>query len=109
MSTTAPHIDALLRDLKAALADLYGERLHRVVLYGSHARGEATDASDVDVMVVLHGEVNPMREISRLVEVTYPLELETGQLIAALPISVDDFTARDKPVVRHARAEGIEV
>ena len=98
-----------MRDLKAALVDLYGERLHRVVLYGSYARGEATDASDVDVMVVLGGEVNPMREISRLVDGTYPLELETGHLISTLPISVDDFTARAKAVVRHARAEGIEV
>ena len=48
-----------MHPLHARLATLYGERLHAVVLYGSHARGDATDASGVDVVVVLQGDVDP--------------------------------------------------
>ncbi len=58
-ATLSTHIEALLRDLRGRLEALYGKRLHAVVLYGSHARGEATPDSDVDVMVVLEGEVDP--------------------------------------------------
>ena len=34
-------IEEILRELKAGLRDLYGERLVSVILYGSYARGEA--------------------------------------------------------------------
>lgn len=38
-------------DLKRVL----GDRFVRLMLFGSHARGEASGESDVDVLVVLHG------------------------------------------------------
>jgi len=43
MPTSLPHIEELLRDLLAALQDLYGDRPHNVVLYGSHAAGQRTN------------------------------------------------------------------
>ena len=109
MPQTASDIAPLLRALRTALQDLYGDRLHSVVLYGSYARGEATEESDVDVMVVLHGPVNPMREITRLVDITYPLELETGHLISVLPLSASDFRSKSKSVVQQAQEEGVPV
>ncbi|MDX1547609.1 MAG: nucleotidyltransferase domain-containing protein [Rhodothermales bacterium] len=109
MPQTASDITPLLSTLRAALEELYGDRLHSVVLYGSYARGEATEASDVDVMVVLHDPVNPMYEITRLVDITYPLELETGHLVSVLPLAVSDFEAKSKPVVQQAHGEGVPV
>jgi predicted nucleotidyltransferase len=35
------------------LRQLYGQRLRQVLLFGSWARGDATDDSDIDLMVVL--------------------------------------------------------
>jgi hypothetical protein len=43
--------DPILRRLRAALDELYGERIERVVLFGSRARGEAGEDSDYDVAV----------------------------------------------------------
>ena len=45
--------DPILRRLRAALDELYGERIERVVLFGSRARGEAGEDSDYDVAVFL--------------------------------------------------------
>ena len=49
--------ETLASDLRDALRDrfraAFGDRLHRLVLYGSHARGDATPQSDIDVLVVL--------------------------------------------------------
>lgn len=54
-----------LEELKQELVKLYGERLRGIYLYGSYARGDFTEDSDVDVLIVLRGEVNPYREIAR--------------------------------------------
>ena len=47
--------DGFLPALRQRLEAHYGDRLVRAVLFGSYARGEATEESDVDVLVVLGG------------------------------------------------------
>ena len=54
---TSPVREAL-EEMKLLLVRIYGERLRGVYLYGSHARGEATEDSDVDVLIVLDGPVS---------------------------------------------------
>ncbi len=62
--------------LRGELEQLYGSRLKRLLVYGSNARGEATDASDIDVAVVLSGKVEPGREIDRMLDAVYALNLD---------------------------------
>ena len=50
MASMAPN-DPILESFKAALRDLYGDRVERVVLFGARARGEASSDADYDVAV----------------------------------------------------------
>ncbi|MEL6222113.1 MAG: nucleotidyltransferase domain-containing protein, partial [Cyanobacteria bacterium J06627_8] len=43
----------VLDSLSNYLNHLYGQQLEELILFGSHARGEATPESDIDVLVVL--------------------------------------------------------
>lgn len=52
-------------DVVGHAADLFGEDLVGVVAYGSWARGEATPASDVDVLVVVEPRVRLTRGLYR--------------------------------------------
>ena len=58
-------LGAILAQLRAGLEALYGPQLVHLLLYGSQARGEATAESDIDVLVVLQGSVDPGAEIAR--------------------------------------------
>ncbi len=58
-------IEGILTELRRELDVLYGDRLLRLVLFGSHARGDAVPGSDIDVLVVLRGPVRPWAEIQR--------------------------------------------
>jgi predicted nucleotidyltransferase len=99
----------LLRDLRGRLEDLYGERLHAVVLYGSYARGEATPESDVDVMVVLEGEVDAWAEIQRMAKSALEVELEYEEMVTLYPVSQGDFDQASQSVLMRARREGVLV
>lgn len=46
--------DPVLRCFRAALDQLYGDRVERVVLFGSRARGDAHDDSDYDIAVFIN-------------------------------------------------------
>ena len=68
-----PVRDALGR-LVTALRARFGERLHEVVLFGSYARGDADEDSDVDVLVVI--DVLTDRERSAVFELANLVDRE---------------------------------
>lgn len=97
----------VVAEVKRALQSLYGERFERLVVYGSVARGEATSRSDIDLLLVLHGDVDVGAEIDRIREVTYEIDLRHGTLASVLPISLGDFLARVSPLLMNVRREGV--
>lgn len=53
MNKASLNLNALTTEFKQAMEELYGERLAKVILYGSYARGDFQPESDVDFMIVL--------------------------------------------------------
>jgi predicted nucleotidyltransferase len=50
-----PAVEAALDRLRGALRERFGARVSELVLFGSHARGDAHEESDVDVLVAIDG------------------------------------------------------
>jgi len=96
----------LLRELKAGLTALYGERLARVVLFGSQARGDATEDSDVDVLVVLRGPFSLPDEMERTSYLTAELSLKYDTLISRLVIP-EARLSENSPLLINIRREGV--
>ena len=100
-------IKEILTKLKEEIEKLYGKRFKNIVLYGSWARGEATDKSDIDVIVILKGKVIPGKEIDRMIDIITEINLEYGVLISIYPVSEDDYFTVNSPLLINARREGI--
>ena len=97
----------VLTEVKEALRRLYGPRLKQVILYGSWARGDATSDSDIDVAVVLKGEVSPTVEIDRTADLVFDLNLSHGVLLSLYPVSEEEYRSLDSPLLMNLRREGI--
>ncbi|MEM9487446.1 MAG: nucleotidyltransferase domain-containing protein, partial [Cyanobacteria bacterium P01_F01_bin.116] len=97
-------------EFKQKLTELYGEQLAGLVLYGSVARHEETEESDVDVLVVLNGEtISHFDEIRRMGDAKYELLLKYDELISVVPMMYSAFWHRESPLLRNVRQEGIWV
>ena len=94
---------------KETLAKYYGDRLRGLILYGSMARKQATSSSDIDLLVLLNPPLDYFAELRRLVDILYPVQLESERLISAKPASVKDFEAGSVSLYRNAKREGIIV
>ncbi len=101
------NIKQIVNKCKEVLARQYGKRLRGVILYGSMARGEATDGSDIDLLVLLDPPLDYFAELRKLVDVLYPIQLESEQLISAKPVSFNDFEIGSLSLYRNARREGV--
>lgn len=104
-----PGLEKLLGRLARGLRECYGERYRGLVLYGSYARGEADEGSDVDLLLLLKGEVNPARELRRAQAVKWPLALEADLAVFLLPVSADAYESSNEPFLRNVRQEGMFV
>jgi predicted nucleotidyltransferase len=107
MATLPPKLASTLSQLERGLRDLYGERFRRLLLYGSYARGEADEGSDVDLLILLDGPVNVGREIWRMGAVTGPLSLDSGLVLSVLPWDVERYRKENTVFLRTVRREVI--
>ena len=102
-------VDTILAELRRRFQDLYGDRLVKMVLYGSQARGDARRDSDIDVLVVLKGPVRAYTEIERTGNIVADLSLASGQVISCLFMDEERFTRRGGPLLTNIRREGVAV
>jgi predicted nucleotidyltransferase len=102
----SPVDEPILRRLKAELERLYGDRLERVLLYGSRARGDARPDSDWDVAVFLRGYDGRHAEWSRLSDLAFDILLETGIDLSLQPFAPEELPERT-PIMHEIRREGV--
>jgi len=106
---TTREIENLLPQIRILLEKIYGVRLADIILFGSFARNRAGKDSDIDIAVVLKGDVDTVKEISRISPELYNLELKTGELISVYPLSDEEIKNSVWPLYYHIKTEGIKI
>ena len=91
MGHLPPHLAQVVAQLRAGLKELYGDRFRSLLLYGSYARGDFREGSDVDLLLLLDGPVNTVEEIIRLEPVKWPLSLANDVVLSVMPASLQDY------------------
>jgi len=91
------------------MKELYADRLHSLVLFGSQARDEANQDSDIDILVVLKDEVDSWTEIKRTGGFIAQLSLENNILINNIFVSAQQFTDQNTALMRNVKREGIPI
>ena len=101
-------VDPILQKFRAALTELYGERIERVVLFGSRARGDAKADSDYDIALFLKGPTDTWQEIDRLTELQVAILDATGADIHTLPLAASSWAKRT-PLMHEIRKDGLDL
>jgi predicted nucleotidyltransferase len=102
-------IRSIVLKCKEVLSQYYGARLWGIILYGSMARGDADAGSDIDLLVILSTPFDYFAELRQIVDLLYPIQLESEQLISAKPALASGYEVGNLSLYRNARREGVLV
>lgn len=100
--------DPVLSRFRAALDETYGQRLERVVVFGSRARGDHLPDSDYDIAVFIRDPAPLGEELHRLAAVSTDILLDTGAVISAKPFPAGAYRERTG-FMSELRRDGVDL
>jgi predicted nucleotidyltransferase len=98
-------VDELIEKLKES----YGENLVKVILYGSKARGDSTEDSDIDIMVVLQDFKNKVEEIKKISAIVSSIDLIYDVFLSPVILRKKDYETGNLLLVRNVIKEGFDL
>lgn len=75
-------LSLLLGKYREAIVQILGDQLKKIILYGSYARGDFRQDSDMDIMIL--ADIQPSETSNyadRIYDVTYDFEMQYGMEI----------------------------
>ena len=102
----------ILQEMGELLKSVYGNRLKAVILYGSVARGTQTEDSDIDVMILVDGTDEQLREYNeRLSDISTELALKYVKVFSIIDVKYQEYQEWKtvSPFYKNVDREGVVV
>lgn len=109
---TNNELNIILQRLNEIYHDIYAENLVKVILYGSYARGDFDNESDIDVVAIVQGKREMLqKQLKQVWDASDELELEYGTIISPTVIPLEEYEKYqdDLPYYLNIKREGVEV
>lgn len=102
-------IEPIIREYRDQLARILGEALEAVVLYGSHAREDAQEGSDIDILCVMRLPFDYGTLIRNTAEAAARISPKYDVAISTAFALSEEYQTRNTPFLMNVRREGVTV
>ncbi len=105
-------LETIIKLVKASYLSVYGEDIVAVILYGSYARGDYSESSDIDIVAIVKGERLPLQEkLKKVWDDSAEIGLENDVIVSPMVIPYEEFQKYRKtlPYYRNIEMEGKRV
>lgn len=102
----------ILQQIVSIYKKVYGKSIVQIILYGSFARGDHTEDSDIDIVAIVHGERADLQEkLKEVWDFSSDLEVDYGIIISPTVIPYEEYVKfkDDLPYYRNIDREGVNV
>jgi len=106
------NITDIMQQFASSLKKLLGNTLDSVIVYGSYARGDYSELSDIDVMILVTLTEEKIKKISdEISDMAFEYLMKFGVDISPVITNIDHFNywADNLPYYRNVRDEGVKL
>ena len=112
MTKINPAISNVAEELSRNTQDILGDKLRKIILYGSYARGDHQDYSDLDIMVLADVDESEYKALESEIDKTASdIGLEHDKIVSVLLNNETLFMSRlpISPFYRNVLSEGVAI
>ena len=104
-----PHVREVVDDIHAHLQKEFGNDIASLIVFGSFARGDATEDSDLDLLVLFKNISDYWKTAERVRKIAYACTYAKGRTMLTAPVIMleKEFLTGSSPLVLTIRKEGI--
>ncbi|MCM1364473.1 MAG: nucleotidyltransferase domain-containing protein [Faecalibacterium sp.] len=109
---TKNNLEQILSVVALQSKQLLSEKLHSVILFGSYARGDYDDESDIDIMILADIDDTDVNMCTRQIyEKIFQLELEYDCVLSLCVVPQNRFNKFKEllPFYRNVEREGVKI
>ncbi|MEN6413436.1 MAG: nucleotidyltransferase domain-containing protein [Veillonellales bacterium] len=104
-------VTTIMNEIVDSMKNIFGDKLRQVILFGSYARGEQEEYSDMDIMVLVNlndQELNPYN--NAIADIMTDISIKYGVLPAIIDKNYEHFHhwVPFLPFYQNVKAEGVE-
>ena len=106
------HISDIIHDFAKSVRKMQGNSLDSVLVYGSYARGDYSELSDIDVMLLVSLGEEDIKKISdQISDLAFDFMMKYGVDISPVITNTDHFNywVDNLPYYRNVRDEGVRL
>ena len=102
-------VQSILKEFREEMQKIYLDRLKEIILFGSYARGDAVEDSDIDIVMLLEDVKDIYAEREKYFPVTSRISLKYDTVVSVVPLDSRDFQQKRTPLILNVSKEGIPV
>lgn len=87
----------ILNELVDGIIRILNKKVNRIILYGSVAKGTNTEESDIDIAMLIAGDLSEKLEDS-LSDFIVDMNLKYDKVFSVIDIDIDDFNKWEKTI-----------
>ncbi len=109
---TKNELNTILKKMTEIYYYVYGDDVVRIILYGSYARGDYQNDSDIDIVAIVRGDrVDLQNRLKKIWDISSDLELEYGTIVSPTVIPFSEFEKYkdDLPYYKNIQNEGVNI
>ena len=101
------NLSHILREVRERLAELYGERFRGLLLFGSYARGDAREESDIDLLILLDTVGSYAQEVERTSSIVGQISLKYGVSLSRVFVTAQRWQSAQTAFFDNIREEAV--
>ena len=104
------NVQKIINDFLKKVEAVLGNRLRKIILYGSYARGDYNKSSDIDIMILTDLNDTEIEQYRNTIsDIAFDMELETGFIISPLIKNIEKYNDRIDviPFYMNVNKEGV--